>query len=55
MLRMLGRLMWIAVGAVGVKALEEAQRQRRNGGQGRGATGNGGGKRTNTRRTSTED
>ena len=46
MLRMLGRLMWIAVGAVGVKALEEAQRQRHNGGHGRAPSGNGGGKRS---------
>ena len=52
MLRMLGRLMWIAVGAVGVKALEEAQRQRRNG-NGRSTGGNGGGKRS--KRTATED
>jgi hypothetical protein len=53
MLRMLGRLMWIAVGAVGVKALEEAQRQRRNGGQGRSPAGNGSAKRTE--KTSSED
>lgn len=27
MFRMLGRLMWVAVGAVGLKAWEESQRQ----------------------------
>ena len=30
MLRMLGRLMWVAVGALGVKALEETSKQNSN-------------------------
>ena len=31
MFRMIGRLMWIAVGAVGLKAYEESQRQKTGG------------------------
>ena len=34
MFRMLGRLMWIAVGAVGLKAYEESQRQKTGGNTG---------------------
>lgn len=30
MLRMLGRLVWVAVGAVGLKAWEESQRQKQS-------------------------
>ena len=41
MFRMLGRLMWIAVGAVGLKAYEESQRQKGGGSTG----GNRGGSR----------
>jgi len=40
MLRMIGRIVWMALGAVGVKAWEESQRQKRStGGQGTRATG----------------
>ncbi len=45
MLRMLGRLMWIAVGAVGVKAWEESQRLKNGGHASSGGGGNSGGKR----------
>ena len=38
MLRMIGRLVWMAVGAVGVKAWEESQRQKRTTG-GHGSRG----------------
>ncbi len=33
MLNMLGRLMWVAVGALGVKAWEAAEQERSNGGK----------------------
>ena len=46
MLRMLGRLMWVAVGAVGLKAWEASENQRQ-GGSSRG--GNSGGSSTGSR------
>ena len=38
MLRMLGRLVWVAVGAVGLKAWEESQRQKSTGATQRSGT-----------------
>lgn len=47
MLRMIGRIVWMALGAVGVKAWEESQRQKRSTG---GSTTRTGGR---TKRAST--
>ena len=38
MLNMLGRLMWVAVGALGVKAWQSAEEERRKGGTANGTT-----------------
>jgi hypothetical protein len=38
MLNMLGRLMWVAVGALGVKAWQAAEDERRKGSAGNGTT-----------------
>jgi hypothetical protein len=46
MLRMLGRLVWVAVGAVGLKAWEESQRQKQSGQSQRGGGSRRGGKRS---------
>jgi hypothetical protein len=46
MLNMLGRLMWVAVGALGVKAWEAAEAERR-----KGTTATGAPKRARKRKT----
>ena len=49
MLRMLGRLMWVAVGAVGLKAWEASENQRQGGSSRGGNTGSTGGNRGGSR------
>lgn len=55
MLRMLGRLMWVAVGAVGLKAWEASENQRQGGssrgGNSGGSSGNRSGSRSRSRST----
>lgn len=55
MIRMLGRLMWVAVGALGLKAWEASEQQRNAGNRG-GSTGGGsqraGGRTRSTRSAS---
>ena len=43
MIRMLGRLMWVAVGAIGLKAWEASEQQRQGGGSSGGSRGGNGG------------
>lgn len=51
MLNMLGRLMWVAIGALGVKAWEAAEDDRRKGGAASG-TASGTAKRPRSRKRS---
>lgn len=49
MLRMLGRLMWVAVGAVGLKAWEASENQRQGGSSRGGNSGGSSGNRSGSR------